>query len=601
MAGFDGSGNYVRPYSWVQDAANGINITASRFDDDGNDVAAAFDICVTRDGQGKMDTDFLPATDNTLDLGSISKRWASLNGVPLLGLIVNVQQFGAKGDGATDDAAAIQNALNSGVASVYLPPLHYRCASGITVPVGVSLYSFGFQPGNAPTGARLTFDLSVPTCLTMGGSGASNGSCSIDSFSVLRAAGTPPSGSIGVLNQNTYATIITKIASMGHQIPVKFQGDRGSLGATCMVSMLFTGAAYDAHVVIDTFPEVRFNQCRLGMDGPGDQACNAYVRIIGGSTTNAANGPGTMVWLNTQFNQGQNSVAHGFSWENQLSGSISDTTVWQFIGCYMEDAGDCLHSDNTWTAIGRLMMSSFEFSASSTTPFMNLDPATQINNWAFSNVINFGAFTLNQTPQTNFLTVTGGQIAGITSITNAANSCVNFVGVTFEGNLVLAGAQGNCSYSGSSVTGVITRSGITSGAPLISIGTYNDLTTWTPNVQFGGASVGMTFSVQQATYQIVGDRVYLDFFLQFTAKGSSTGTATISNPPVVANGAIAGGAGGGSVNQANNMTGLVGAIAIEVSSVINLFQWNATGMTTVTDANFSNTTLLRGTFSYLRA
>lgn len=53
MSGFDGNGTFVRSYSWVQDAANSIPITASRFDTEHNGFAAGLTNCITRDGQGK--------------------------------------------------------------------------------------------------------------------------------------------------------------------------------------------------------------------------------------------------------------------------------------------------------------------------------------------------------------------------------------------------------------------------------------------------------------------------------------------------------------------------------------------------------------------
>lgn len=52
MSGFNGSGNFSFTYSWVNDAANGIPITASRMDTQFNDAANGFDLCLTRDGQG---------------------------------------------------------------------------------------------------------------------------------------------------------------------------------------------------------------------------------------------------------------------------------------------------------------------------------------------------------------------------------------------------------------------------------------------------------------------------------------------------------------------------------------------------------------------
>lgn len=48
---FNGSGVFVRNYSWVSDATNSIPITASRMDADTNDIAQGLTDCITRDGQ----------------------------------------------------------------------------------------------------------------------------------------------------------------------------------------------------------------------------------------------------------------------------------------------------------------------------------------------------------------------------------------------------------------------------------------------------------------------------------------------------------------------------------------------------------------------
>jgi hypothetical protein len=48
---FNGSGTFNRLYSWVQDAANGINIDSTRMDNETNGIAAGLSNCVTRDGQ----------------------------------------------------------------------------------------------------------------------------------------------------------------------------------------------------------------------------------------------------------------------------------------------------------------------------------------------------------------------------------------------------------------------------------------------------------------------------------------------------------------------------------------------------------------------
>jgi hypothetical protein len=50
---WNGTGTFTRNYSWVQDAANGIDITASRMDADTNDITSnGLGNALTRDGQG---------------------------------------------------------------------------------------------------------------------------------------------------------------------------------------------------------------------------------------------------------------------------------------------------------------------------------------------------------------------------------------------------------------------------------------------------------------------------------------------------------------------------------------------------------------------
>jgi hypothetical protein len=49
---FNGSGTFVRLYNWVNDAANGIKISATRMDAETDGIAAGLSNCITRDGQG---------------------------------------------------------------------------------------------------------------------------------------------------------------------------------------------------------------------------------------------------------------------------------------------------------------------------------------------------------------------------------------------------------------------------------------------------------------------------------------------------------------------------------------------------------------------
>lgn len=48
---YNGAGLFTRIYQWVNDAALGLNVDATRTDTDSNDIAAGLSNCITRDGQ----------------------------------------------------------------------------------------------------------------------------------------------------------------------------------------------------------------------------------------------------------------------------------------------------------------------------------------------------------------------------------------------------------------------------------------------------------------------------------------------------------------------------------------------------------------------
>ena len=73
---------------------------------------------------------------------------------------VSVKDFGAVGNGTTDDTAAIQLALNSGAKNIYAPAATYKILGTLTIPTGVSLQGDGPEQtifdGSATTYESLT-------------------------------------------------------------------------------------------------------------------------------------------------------------------------------------------------------------------------------------------------------------------------------------------------------------------------------------------------------------------------------------------------------------------------------------------------------------
>lgn len=66
------------------------------------------------------------------------------------------------------------------------------------------------------------------------------------------------------------------------------------------------------------------------------------------------------------------------------------------------------------------------------------------------------------------------------------------------------------------------------------------ITTFTPNILFGGVNVGMTYSIQKGYYIETGNFVHIDISISLTAKGTSVGATTISGLPFTVNSPIDG-------------------------------------------------------------
>ena len=122
--------------------------------------------------------------------------------------------------------------------------------------------------------------------------------------------------------------------------------------------------------------------------------------------------------------------------------------------------------------------------------------------------------------------------------------------------------------------------------------------TFTPVVNFGGASSGVTYSTRVGRYTKIGNRVFVDIYIILTSKGSSTGSVTFDTLPFT-NAATYPSA--VTFGRFENMTytgqfnGRVGAS----STSIELLQTSALGVLSgITDTNFTNSTICIASVSY---
>jgi hypothetical protein len=115
--------------------------------------------------------------------------------------------------------------------------------------------------------------------------------------------------------------------------------------------------------------------------------------------------------------------------------------------------------------------------------------------------------------------------------------------------------------------------------------------TWTPTITFGGASVGLTYSTRDCSYQKIGNRVRITGYIFLSNKGSSTGTAKLNGLPFTsANSNF--GLGTFSATYFNAFSGLTSVICGYVNSnstQVFMQSGSATGTGDMGDGNFTNT------------
>jgi hypothetical protein len=126
---------------------------------------------------------------------------------------------------------------------------------------------------------------------------------------------------------------------------------------------------------------------------------------------------------------------------------------------------------------------------------------------------------------------------------------------------------------------------------------------WTPSLLFGGAATGMTYGAQAGWYTKVGRVVVVAGRFTLTAKGSSTGSATITGLPFAANtDAAVPSFVGMTVSAA--MAALTSPPTVRVTNgtqILDLHDLGATGVTALDETNFTNTSVFTFSITYLAA
>jgi hypothetical protein len=528
-------------------------------------------------------------------------------------LAPSVTDYGAVGDGVTDDRQAFINAIASGARIIEIPARSYRLSGGITIPAGVLLLSAGIaiagSSGGAGAasfgGANLIFDNAVAVCVTLGA--GDNSTAGLRGVTISRAGGAPPAGSIGLRVYGAQSPALEDIYCHNHAIGYHFQAV-GTGGISIFVSRVFSAAITDAHWVIDGWPEVRATHCRFGQNGAIDTNCNAYIRIKGGGA-GSGSGPNTVVLDNCQFNMGNGAVANTLIEIRDITQAAGVFSHLRMTDCYAENFNIGISTDTTVLSLRRVNLKGCGFNATGglTNPVhLSLNAATVINEWELVGNEFFGSDFTISSRTINGLAVVGNRFACPVSVTAgaASNSTATFAANTYlNGGLTVAGATGWQSLSvvgdvmqvGSSLTNTAgPAKNVTVAVPGQSI------KSWTPALSFGGDSTGITYNIQSGSYQAVGNIVLCEFRIQLTSKGAAVGAAAISAPPIPYNTGLFQTGGGGLLTATNALSTIAGPIIAQhgAGGVIKLLTQGAAATASLTNSNFTNTSEIAGHIVY---
>jgi len=126
--------------------------------------------------------------------------------------------------------------------------------------------------------------------------------------------------------------------------------------------------------------------------------------------------------------------------------------------------------------------------------------------------------------------------------------------------------------------------------------------TWTPSVEFGGATTGITYNARQGYYVKIGKVVHIWLYFNMSNKGSATGTATVAGLPFTSEDFNVSGLTvwpGSKPSRRQNETSSDFAMSVlENNSEVGLSDGAGS---TVTDSTFTNGTIIECTLCYRAA
>jgi hypothetical protein len=402
---------------------------------------------------------------------------------------VSVKDFGAVGDGTTDDTTAFSSALATGK-SIYLPSGTYSITSSLTVSnSGQSIYGSGFGQSIVKRGNDTSFVI----------------------FNVTATYGT-------VFKDFKIIESSSSLTNTGSYIQI-------SVGAS---DVLFDGMWF-----LYGWQQIR---C---MQGTSD------INITNSIFETSRKGS---IYATSSI---RNRVVSCTFWKN--SADISNPSDRGYAINFIKDSGYSFGCSN-WSIVANY------FAENVYGPFLLFNTALGIqvigNFFEIASQVDNGVKSDIELTSCSYITIAGNSSDSVVNSYVAGQRgskyCIDLSGggnslITITGNTLQQGVIGT--INDPSNVAVIMSNACNQSIPDISkqgislpnvtkatnVLSWYEEAAWTPYLNFGGAHVGQTYSLQLGTFTRVGRLITLSCSIALSNIGSSTGAATISGFPYQSN------------------------------------------------------------------
>lgn len=541
---------------------------------------------------------------------------------------MDVRQWGAVAGGRSgqDNTTQFQTAVNDAPTRVIIPATALGFYIGGTVTYSKEIEGVAWNPVSPDPTSQATFDASYAgqstvlcsatalSCFRTKDSGTSQSPSPFMAKLNIVGSLSPASGAVGWQFYGGYNAIQENMSVVGFDICMR-QGPLIQPAAIAPIRTKNTGVnlAYcqTYYDEMDASPEVTFVNGTWGVNNQtAMKQPKAVVHFTKTGTEGAGGGPNTFTMIGTQINA-NTAIGCDLLW----SGFIDNTgTVaeFRFTDVHMEFGavtytGGGQHAifctDSSVATLNQLWVRDSSFNTGSGSyagDVFALDAATKPQKMriegsefiasAMTLALPAGgsAVNANRIEGNSFNLVSGG-----CALTGNASQYFTFKDNSCGASLSLTGAWGLASFDNNIFAPLTALTDTATGhISWKHTTTYN----WTPVLNFGGASVGVTYSSQSGLVSRTSDGGFEGAFtITLASKGSSTGAATITGLPY-------GCSSGQAFSPARSYSGISASAGVvlgldsSIPSIITLSSPGATGYTAVADTAFTNTSSIFGAF-----